>query len=464
METSGLQAQYGSHSAGAVNAITKSGTNDFHGSLFEFVRNGSLNARNAFAVTNDGLKRNQFGGTIGGPIHLKMYDGRNRSFFFTTFEKTRAREQTSTAFRTLPTREFQNGDFSRLFDPAYTGDARSGTVIGTDALGRPVRFGQIYDPRTTRVVDGRVVRDPFPNNQIPRALWDAVARNTLEQDLWDIPPLERLFNNQPTIATCCPVFDQNTYAIKYDQVISNAHRMSIYVNREWRERNNSAGGRYGPPPGKPTNLYQLQKTPSWMIRASENWVISDRLLHRFAFGYNRFGNANRSVYFNAGWPSKIGLTNQPDTTFPRFDFRSGAAILGGWGSTGIFGSISRGASYEGSTIVQDDLTFVTGKHSIKAGFEGGQMPLQRRLPKRGFTPLDKKVYALVNLRDLELFEAGSVVDIEALGKAGLVKALGDGVKILGDGDLTKALTVKAHKFSKSAVAKIEAAGGKVEVI
>lgn len=102
--------------------------------------------------------------------------------------------------------------------------------------------------------------------------------------------------------------------------------------------------------------------------------------------------------------------------------------------------------------------------SIKAGFEGGQMPLQRRLPKRGFTPLEKKVYALVNLRDLELFEAGTVVDFEALGHAGLVKTLGDGIKILGDGELTKALTVKAHKFSKSAVAKIEAAGGKAEVI
>lgn len=102
--------------------------------------------------------------------------------------------------------------------------------------------------------------------------------------------------------------------------------------------------------------------------------------------------------------------------------------------------------------------------SIKAGFEGGQMPLQRRLPKRGFTPLVKKVYALVNLRDLELFDAGTVVDFEALGSAGLVKALGDGIKILGDGELTKALTVKAHKFSKSAVAKIEAAGGKAEVI
>lgn len=102
--------------------------------------------------------------------------------------------------------------------------------------------------------------------------------------------------------------------------------------------------------------------------------------------------------------------------------------------------------------------------SVKAGFEGGQMPLQRRLPKRGFTPLDKTVYALVNLRDLAQFEAGSVIDLEALGRSGLVKQLCDGVKILGDGELTVALTVKAHKFSKSAVAKIEAAGGKAEVI
>jgi large subunit ribosomal protein L15 len=101
---------------------------------------------------------------------------------------------------------------------------------------------------------------------------------------------------------------------------------------------------------------------------------------------------------------------------------------------------------------------------VKPGFEGGQMPLQRRLPKRGFTPLSRKVYCLVNLRDLELFDAGSVVDLEALGKAGLIGQPKDGIKILGDGELTKALTVKAHKFSKSAQAKIEAAGGTVEVI
>lgn len=101
---------------------------------------------------------------------------------------------------------------------------------------------------------------------------------------------------------------------------------------------------------------------------------------------------------------------------------------------------------------------------VKPGFEGGQMPLQRRLPKRGFVSLNRKEYVLVNLRDLDAFEAGSVVDLEALGKAGLLTKIKDGVKILADGELTKALTVQAHKFSKSAVAKIEAAGGKAEVL
>ena len=101
---------------------------------------------------------------------------------------------------------------------------------------------------------------------------------------------------------------------------------------------------------------------------------------------------------------------------------------------------------------------------VKPGFEGGQMPLHRRLPKRGFTSLNKKVYTLVNLRDLNDFEAGTVVTLEDLGKAGLICNVKDGVKILADGDLSKALTVQAHKFSKSAAEKIEAAGGKAEVL
>jgi large subunit ribosomal protein L15 len=103
--------------------------------------------------------------------------------------------------------------------------------------------------------------------------------------------------------------------------------------------------------------------------------------------------------------------------------------------------------------------------SIKAGFEGGQMPMQRRLPKRGFKPLDRKEYAVVNLGQLEIFEAGTAIDMELLMKHGLIgsKVL-DGIKILATGELTKSLSVKAHKFSAAAKEKIVAAGGTIEEI
>lgn len=101
---------------------------------------------------------------------------------------------------------------------------------------------------------------------------------------------------------------------------------------------------------------------------------------------------------------------------------------------------------------------------MRAGFEGGQMPLMRRVPKRGFVNIFATEYAAINVDALEAFEAGSVVDAEALKTAGVIKKVYDGVKILGNGEITKALTVKAAKFSESAKQKIEAAGGKAEVI
>lgn len=102
--------------------------------------------------------------------------------------------------------------------------------------------------------------------------------------------------------------------------------------------------------------------------------------------------------------------------------------------------------------------------NVRIGFEGGQMPLYRRLPKIGFTNIFRKEYAIVNLSDLERFDNGTIVNPEVLKEAGLVNAMLAGVKILGNGDLTKNLTVQAHKFSKTAAEKIAAAGGKVEVI
>ncbi len=101
---------------------------------------------------------------------------------------------------------------------------------------------------------------------------------------------------------------------------------------------------------------------------------------------------------------------------------------------------------------------------VRPGFEGGQLPLYRKLPKRGFKNRFAKQYAIVNLSDLERYESGAVVDLETLLADGTVKNAFDGLKVLGNGELTRPLTVKATRFSASAKEKIEAAGGKTEVV
>jgi len=101
---------------------------------------------------------------------------------------------------------------------------------------------------------------------------------------------------------------------------------------------------------------------------------------------------------------------------------------------------------------------------VRPGFEGGQMPLQRRMPKRGFTNIFKKEVVNISVKELNHFESGSVVTPDTFLEAGMIRKIKGKVKILGDGELEKALTVKAHAFSKSAVEKITLAGGKTEVI
>lgn len=129
--------------------------------------------------------------------------------------------------------------------------------------------------------------------------------------------------------------------------------------------------------------------------------------------------------------------------------RRGRGTASGQGKTGGRGQKGQGSRSGGG---------------VRIGFEGGQMPLYRRLPKVGFVNIFRKEYAIVNVGDLDIFEAGAVITPEDLKQAGLVKAEKSGIKILGNGDLNKQLTVKAHKFSKAAEKKIAALGGKVEVI
>ena len=118
VETSALPAQYGEHSAAAVNAVTKSGSNSYHGDAFEFLRNGDFNARDTFAPTRDTLKRNQFGGTFGGPIK------RNKIFFFLGYQGTLNRSDPTGGTSFIPTPAMQAGDFTAFESPACNGGVR----------------------------------------------------------------------------------------------------------------------------------------------------------------------------------------------------------------------------------------------------------------------------------------------------------------------------------------------------
>lgn len=129
--------------------------------------------------------------------------------------------------------------------------------------------------------------------------------------------------------------------------------------------------------------------------------------------------------------------------------RRGRGQASGQGKTGGRGHKGQGARAGGG---------------VRPGFEGGQMPLYRRLPKRGFNNPFKKEWAIVNIDELNRFEDGMMITPELLLESGVIRKIVDGVKILGDGELQKKVTVQAHKFSQTAIEKIEAAGGKAEVI
>src|SRR5262249_13866542 len=130
LDTSGLSAQNGMHSGGTVNALVKSGTNDYHGDLFEFVRNGAFNARNAFASVTDSLKRHQFGGTVGGPIV------KNRLFFFGGDQEPPLRQAPSANIAYVPTTAMLAGDFSSIASAACQARGRISLKGGFDANNR----------------------------------------------------------------------------------------------------------------------------------------------------------------------------------------------------------------------------------------------------------------------------------------------------------------------------------------
>jgi hypothetical protein len=375
LQTGAISAQYNGGQTAVANFTIKSGTNNLHGSAFYYNQNEAFNAFSLEDKENGKKAKHRednYGYSLGGPVYIpKVYDGRNKTFFFTNFEKTKVNDLRFSGFSTLPTVEFKKGDFSRLLDPNFTGDPLSGTQVGVDALGRPVIFGQIYDPRTTRVVNGSVVRDPFLGNFIPDSAWDPVAKNIIQNVNIVDPQFDTMINNIQRIGTSSPFFNLHIFGVKVDHVISQNHRISGYYNRSYRERNNNGASRFLPIPGPPTSCWQEQVTPGNMVRLSLSSTFTPTFLNRVAAGYNRFRNQNGAPpeTVNKDLAQKIGLNNLPGTMFPVFRFDGNDATAAQGGKIGRMGVGFVDDSPNGSYVYTDDVTWIRSKHSFRFGYQ-----------------------------------------------------------------------------------------------
>ncbi len=239
LQTGALSSQYGATQTALTNFGMKSGTNEIHGTVFWLHRNAALNANswgnNRFGNPKAPFLDNNFGFTVGGPII------KDKTHFYFSYEGDRFINQTVSGTESLPVAPFKQGDFSLLLDPSFTLNDQSGTVMGQDALGRDVLFGQIYDPASSRqLADGTWIRDPFAGNQIPLDRMSDVTRKYMQFDL-PSPQLFQLINNQPRFSGCCPFMQIDNISLKIDHVMSESHKLSgTYVSND-RGRDRSGG-------------------------------------------------------------------------------------------------------------------------------------------------------------------------------------------------------------------------------
>ena len=343
VQTNSLSAEYGRFGGGVINLVTKSGTNQVHGSLFEFTRNTVLNANDYFA-NKAGQSRastvdNQYGGVIGGPIVIpKLYDGHDKSFFFFGFQgydQTNAANATDT----VPLPAFRTGDFSAL-----------GSLI--------------YDPSTVQLnpSTGQYTRSPFPNNQIPANRFDPVAVKAMSyfpQPNAGAPGAQT--NNFVAVGSTY----NNTYQwdSRIDHDFSEKWRMFLRFSHSWgsNDQLEDYGNAASQGGGGPTT------SGAWSASMDHTITFSPTLVADFRYGLSR-STANRTPYGEGFDPTTLGFpsylaeeASQRVLEFPRFAFSDGAGL----GNTGYVALTENPMSHNFTA----NLTKISGNHTIKFGGE-----------------------------------------------------------------------------------------------
>jgi hypothetical protein len=330
--TSGYAAEYGTSGGGVERYVLKSGTNTIHGSGYEFLRNEAFDARNWFATNRPVAKHreHEFGGTIGGPIFIpKVYDGRNRSFFFFSYDGYRIKTADQDTILSVPTQAFRNGDLSAWPQP-------------------------IYDPNTTALVGSTFTRQAFAGNQIPANRIDATAKKILAQI--PLPNLPGTFNNYQA-STPPAKNDKNTYTIKGDEYFTPSHHLSLSLVTT---SNPTLSTSALPLPAGGT---QIGLFTYWFPRVTYDWTISPTMLNQIRVGFNRQTQFMDSPVRSENWPAQLGLTGMEGAVggFPNISW-------GSFAGTGL--SNGYNDRYSNTYLLGDALSWTKGTHNLKFGFEG----------------------------------------------------------------------------------------------
>ena len=330
-----LTAEHGWNLGSSVEMVMKSGTNEFHGSLFEFFRSYALDARNFFAADVSAHKQNEFGGIVGGPIV------RNKHFFMVSYTGFRLRRVRAGVSATVPTELMKSGDFSELL----------GEQIGTDVLGRPILQGQIYDPLTTRP-DGHsgFIRDPFAGNLIPSNRISPIS--AAFQSGYPAANLPGTQNNWVGSRAPAPK-DTDKITLKTDHEMTDKWRFSFGM--DWNRRDVVGPGFGGGWDEQITNT-TLAAGKQYRYRFANSFTLRPNLLLSVRFAAQQV----RQVIGNTGntYGADNGLTGvlTPETPFTRIQ-----------GTTG-FGSPFQEHWDPGTTVPgYVDLSWTRGNHNYKMG-------------------------------------------------------------------------------------------------
>ena len=370
IQTNAFTSQYGWSSGNVVNVVTKSGTNRFHGDVFEFYRNSALDANNYFnnlnGIARPDFGRNQFGGSAGGPLYIpKLYKQTEKTFIFGVYEGLR--QSTPANFTgTVPTNAFLGGDLSSLLTP---------TVIGTDALGRNIYQGSVYDPYTSRsITAGQVdpktgliatrsgfIRDPIAGNNLAGRI-DPVAANLISGKYWPAPTNGGLANNYST-AAAAPA-DSDEFSIRVDHNLSDVSRIyARYSHKSERKTDSPNFFGFSDPAGPGVTAPNNR----WSFDMGYSHVFSQSLTLSANAGMNRWIEQS-STQGDGFKPSTLGLPSGLDaiaSQFPQIKIDS----ISGLGP----GAINGDDSYEVPRNIitySADLAKTIGKHSLSAGFMG----------------------------------------------------------------------------------------------